>query len=89
VRPFLLLAPAAKQLVTPLFVAVRLYIFISEMHGSNVGLIMFTLAELFCGLPQSLPAIFGKVARFDHDCFLLNPLTFINRASIEHSKYRA
>jgi hypothetical protein len=73
-------------LATPLGVAVRLYIFIPEVLGLNLGLTIFTLAELFCGLSQSFHASVGIVARCDHNHFLLNPLASANHASIEHSR---
>lgn len=48
----------------------------------NVGLTIFTLAELFCGLSQSLHVSVGIVARCDHNHFLLNLLAFASHASI-------
>jgi hypothetical protein len=63
-------------------VAVRLYSFIREVLDLKLGLIKFSLAELFCGLSQSLHANVGIVTRCYHNHFLLNPLVLANHASI-------
>jgi hypothetical protein len=78
--------PLSQNLTTPLGVDVRLYSFIREVLGLNLGLTTFTLAELFCGLSQSLHASVGIVARCDHNHFLLNPLAFAIHASIGRSR---
>jgi len=78
--------PVSQNLATVLSVAVRLHRFIREVLDLNLGLTIFTLAELFCGLAQSLHASVGIVARCDHNHFLLNLLTFANHASIGRSR---
>jgi len=78
--------PVSQNLATSLGVAVRLYVFIHEVLDLNLGLTIFTLAEVFRGLSQSFHASVGIVARCDHNHFLLNPLASANHASIEHSK---
>jgi hypothetical protein len=49
----------SQNLATPLGVAVRLSSFIREVLDLNLGLTIFTLAELFCGLSQSLQEVSG------------------------------
>ena len=78
--------PVSQNLATQLDVAVRLYTFIRDMLGLKLGLTILTLAELFCGLSQSLHASVGIVARCDQNHLLLNPLAFANHASIGRSR---
>ena len=81
-----IIIPVSQNLATPLGVAVSLYSFIREVLDLNFGLIIFTLAELFCGLSQSPHASVGIVARCDHNHFLLNLLAFASHASIRRSR---